>query len=183
MKHMAYILTLAVLMTGLQSCEKVKGLFDVDFETTLSGDLDVNVPAAAMKSTSGTSFSASVTVDPLSDDEIEKYADKIRNFDINTVVAEVISVDKGSVVIQSGSSFTISNASQSATWTLGDDWTITAGTTLTLEDLAGIYDAVGEILETKEVFTISTQGECSDSDVQITIRVDIDTVVTGNPLE
>lgn len=167
---------------GISSCEKIGSLFDVEFDTDLQGDLDVAVQEQVKKSVAAYGFEASATVDPLSDDDIKEYVDNIKSFDVNDVIVEVLSVNKDEVVFKSGTYFYVADGSSEVRWTLGNDWTVTEGTQITLEDAGDLYAAVAEMLDKKGAFTVGTAGECSDTDVFVTLRIGIDTHVTAKPL-
>jgi hypothetical protein len=182
MKNLLKLTTIIMLAAGLSSCEKIKSLFDVEFESELSGNLLVNVAELQKKSTDAYSFSASATIDPLSDEDIEEYVDNIKEIDVDGIIAEVTSVNKDNVVFKAGTFFTIKDDMNVVTWTLSSDWPIVVGTTLALEDLGGVYDAVSEILDRKEVFEIGVEGECSETGVSIVISLGINSTITATPL-
>lgn len=167
-----------VLMLGVASCE----LFNVDVESTLSGTLDIAVQQEMSKGTADVHpFDASTTIDPLEDPDVEEYADKIVDVGVDGVVAEVEYVSESDVVFYTGSTFSISNSNSTAEYTLDEDWPIEVGTTVSLEDLGGFYDDMSEILLDLEVFTLAMTGTSSKSGVEVTIRIDIETTMTGNP--
>jgi len=171
-----------ILAAGLSSCEDIKSIFDVEFESALSGKLYVDVQESAKKSTEAYGFSASATIDPLADPDIEEYIDNIREIDVDGIIAEVESVNKDNVVFKAGTYFTISDATSTVTWTLASDWPIEVGTQLTLDNTGGVYDAVDEILERKEVFDIAIAGECTETGVSVVISLGINSTVIANPL-
>jgi hypothetical protein len=171
-----------VILALLVSCDSLSSLFDVDFETTLSGTLHIDVENPVTKAADAIPFQANDTIDPLSDDEIAEYAEKIVNVNADSVLVEVDSVNMEGVVFLAGTSITVSNETNTATWTITTDWPIVEGTTVGLDDVGGIYDAVSDILTTLEVFTVSAQGTCTKSGVVVVLRLDIETTVTGNPL-
>ncbi len=182
MRNLVNIALLIVLGAGLSSCEKIKSIFDVEFDTTLSGDLDIDVQEPALKSTNSYSFQSSASVDPLDDDDIAEYIDNIKDMAVDGVVASVEYVNKSNVVFKNGTFFKISDNQDAVIWTLAGDWPITEGTEITLDDLGGVYETVSDILNRKGTFSISTEGECSETGVSITIRIGIKTTVTANPL-
>ena len=182
MRNLVKIALLVMLTAGLSSCEKIKSIFDVEFETTLSGDLDIDIQESARKSTNSYEFQTWSDVDPLDDDEIAEYIDNIKDFAVDRVVAEVIFVNKGSVLFESGTTFSISDNTGTVSWTLGSDWEIVEGTEITLEDVGGVYKAVADILNKKGAFQVGAEGVCSETGVSITIRIGIDTKVTASPL-
>ena len=182
MRNLLKLTMMIFLAAGLSSCEDIKSIFDVEFESTLSGDLEVDVQESGKKSTEAYSFSATATIDPLEDEDIEEYIDKIKEIDVDGIIAEVVSVNKDNVVFKAGTFFSITDNTSSVTWTLTTDWPILAGTTVSLDDLGGIYDAVEEILDKKEVFTVAIEGESTETGIIVVIRVDINSTITASPL-
>lgn len=182
MRHLGGIVLLVILTAGISSCEKIRGLFDVEFETTLSGILDIEIEEPVIKSTSGHEFYAEEDVNPLNDMDIAEYEENIKDFEIDSVVAEVLFVNKGAVKFETGTTFFINDNLDKAFWTLGDDWEITQGSILLLTGNNEVYDAVSRILNRKGTFTVGAEGTCSDTDVQITLKIGIKTTVIANPL-
>lgn len=176
------IVLLVTLTAGLSSCEKIKSIFDVEFDTTLSGDIDIDIEESALKSTNSYKFQKWADVDPLDDDDIAEYIDNIKDFAVNGVIAKVIYVDKANVLFKSGTTFHISDNIDKVSWTLGSDWAVEEGQELPLKDGAGVYEAVANILKKKSAFKIGAEGVCSETNVSITLRIGIDTKVTASPL-
>jgi hypothetical protein len=181
-KIFSIILPVAIISMLLASCDSIESLFDVDFKTTLSGDLNINVQEPGKKAAEAYPFDTLVYIDPADDEEIQEYLEKIVNVTADSIIAEVVSVNKDDVVFLSGTSITISGDESSATWTIMNDWPIVVGTTVKLEDVGGLYDVVSDILTNLTEFEVSITGTCSQTGVTVTIRIDIDTTVTGNPL-
>lgn len=181
MRNLLNIALIMVLSACLSSCESIKNIFDVEFDTTLSGDLDISIQESAKKS-AAYAFSTTTVVDPLTDPDIDEYLDNIRDFEISEIVAEVLYVNKGEVVFGAGTVFEIYDSMDKATWPVTGDWVISEGTTLTLGDVSGVYGTVVDILNRKSTFTIAASGTCSETGVEVTIRVAIDTKVIANPL-
>ena len=177
MKTMMKIALTLTILLGITSCE----VFDVDVESTMSGTLEIVVPDGTLKSTSDVfPFNSFTTINPLDDPDVSEYADKIVSVGVDGIIAVVESVSDGGVMFLSGSSLTISNENHTSTYTLTDDWSIEAGTTLNISDLDGFYDDVSEILLEMETFTVTMIGNSSKSGVDVTIRIDMETVITGN---
>ena len=182
MRNLIKIVLLVILTASLSSCEKIKGLFDVEFETTLSGDLDIEIQESAMKSTAIHEFKKYATVDPFANDDIAEYEDNIKEFAVEGVLAKVTFVSKKNVVFYSGTTFSISDNVDGVEWILENDWPIEQGTEVTLKDLNDVYLEVEKILNKKKEFTVGAKGECSEEGVSITLRIGIDTKVKANPL-
>lgn len=176
------VMLLVMLAAGISSCEKIKSIFDVDFDTTLSGDLDIDIQEPVTKSTNNYEFEAFADIDPLDDEDIAEYVDNIKSFAVDGVVAEVVYVNKENVVFKQGTFFVISDSNTEVKWTLSSDWTIMEGTEITLEDAGDIYKSVADILDKKGTFKVGVSGVSSETGVYITIRIGIDTKVTASPL-
>ena len=181
MRKTLYFTLVVVLTAGLSSCESIESLFDIDFDTTLSGDLDISIQESAKKSASY-SFSTYTEVDPLDDEDIQEYLDKIKDFDVNEIMAKAVYVNKGEVVFGPGTTFTIYDNIDKATWPAPDNWAVSEGTTLTLGDISKVYQTVADILTRKKPFTIGASGTCSETGVEVVIRISIKTKVIANPL-
>lgn len=177
MKNMTKLLLLLILITGFTSCS----LFDVDVDTTLSADLEIDIEDSAMKSAAAYPFESEAVIDPMDNDDVDEYADKIERIKATGIIGTVEYVSKKDLVLHKGTKFTIANSDQSVAWTLDNEWPIEKGTVLELPSGNGTYDAVSKILTTLDPFTVSCEGTASDKGVSITIRIDIKTTVTGNP--
>lgn len=182
MKNLVKLMLAILLTAGLSSCQKIKSIFDVEFDTTLSGDLDIDIQEPVKKSVDSYVFESWADVDPLEDDDIAEYQEKIKDFDVKTVLAEVLYINKGGVTFYSGTSFIIKDDLDEISWTLADDWAVEEGTTITLGDIGDIYKSVGNVLSRKKKFKVGAVGTCSETGVSITLRIGIDTKVTANPL-
>ncbi|MCK4879295.1 MAG: hypothetical protein KAS82_01500 [Bacteroidales bacterium] len=179
MKSTVRVLLLVMLTASLTSCEKIKSLFDIEVETTISGNLDIEVDETELKSTDGFGFNESITVQVLNDDLYE-YEDEIEDFVVSGVTAEVDFVSEDGVEFLEGTIFTISNTTYTVQWILDSDWPIEVGTSFNLVD-AGLYDMVEDILDDRMPFTMSAVGESSIGGVTVVIRLGIETTVTVNP--
>lgn len=179
MRRVINIMLMVVLTAGLTSCEKIKSLFDIEVDTTIEGDLNIDVDDTELKSTAGFGFNETVTVQVLNDDLYE-YEEEIKDFVVSGVTATVESISASGVEFLAGTKFTISNANYTVVWTLGSAWTVSVGSSLNLED-AGLWDMVEDILVDKIPFTMSAVGESNTGGVTAVIRLGIETTVTVNP--
>jgi len=183
MKNLMKIGILLALVAGVSSCEKIKGLFDVDFDTTLSGELDIEIPESGLKSAEFYEFTSVATIEPLDDEDIAEYYDNIEEINVNAILATVVGVNKNDVVFKKDTYFQILDKADTATFTVQEDWPIMQGTSLTLGELGSDnYKTVELILNKKKQFQIKAKGECTQKGVEITIDLGIRTTVIANPL-
>jgi hypothetical protein len=183
MRNLVKLFLLVMLTAGISSCQKIKSLFDVEFDTTLSGDLNIDIPESSKKAADFSKFEASALMNPLTDEDIDEYSENIEEFDVTKVLGEVTYVNKENIVFKSGTSFYIKDNTSTVTWILDNDWSIVVGTQLTLGDLGNeIYKEVGEILGKLDNFTVGIDGECSESGVSVDVEFIIEVTVVANPL-
>ncbi len=102
---------------------------------------------------------------------------------VDGIVAEVTYVSEDGAYFHSGSTFTISNGVVNGEFTLSEDWLIEVGSTVSLDDLGGFYDDVAAVLtNVEEEFDLSMVGTSSKAGITATVRIDIESTITGNPL-
>lgn len=179
MKNTVRVLLLVMLTASLTSCEKIKSLFDIEVDTTIEGDLYIEVDETEMKSTDAFGFNESITVQVLNDDLYE-YEDEIQDFLVSDAIVEVVSLSVDAVELLANTTFTMTNGVHTVEWILETNWPISEGTTINLVD-AGLYDGIEDILLAKEPFTMSVVGESDTGGVTIVLRWGIETTVTVNP--
>jgi len=182
MKNIGKILMLVALTTFFTSCESIKSVFDVEVETTLSGDLDIDVEEPAVKSAGDTYFEANTVIDPMTDEQVEKYADNIKQIRADNIAATVIDSNLDGVIFREGMTITMGNGDKSVTWRTGNEYAIVPGLEFILPDTGGLYNAVSDILTAKEMITVSCTGYCNKTGVKVKLRTFIETTVIANPL-
>lgn len=179
MKSTIKSLFVLLFFTGLMSCE----LLNVDFDTDLSSDLNINVEDSGTKSSINTyGYTASTTLDPLSDKEVKKYKDKIEDYNVKSLTATVLSVTKTDVKLLAGTFFEIYDSKDKARWTFASDFNVEPGAVYTLDDTNGQWEIMRKILKRNSVFTITSVGEANTNNITIVFEVSIGATVTANPL-
>jgi len=172
-----------LLLVFLAGCDAIKDLTNVEFDTDLSSDLNINVNDAPSKSSVlSYSFSAMTTLDPLSDPEVKKYKEKIEDYDVKSLTATVISISQPEVKLLAGTYFEVYDSKDTATWTLDADFDVVPDAVYTLDNDNGNWDKVRTILKRGSVFTVATTGESSKNNITIVFEVSIGATVTANPL-
>ena len=178
MKKLMKFAVIGFLALGLASCE----LFNVDVDTTLSGYLDIAVTDDGVKKASGPyEFGDDVTFYPRDNEDVDEYADKIVDVIVNDIILRVESVSETGVVIYDGSYITVSQGTEEIQMFVHDDWTVTEGDAVTIDNMDGAYGEVEDILRGLDPFNVSYSGFCSHTGVTFTLRLDMETTVTGNP--
>ena len=177
-KKLLFALLAIALMIG--ACNTVEDLADVTFDAEFKADLNCDVPPGSFKSGLNGVFSASETIDPLADPEVEKYIDKIKSWEVTGVTGEILSVSKDSVNLLNAH-LEVASANHSASWQIPAT-PLVVGQQIVLDNSDGQWDTIDSILGEKKVFTISVDGATDEDDVTFIIRVILKTKVTANPL-
>lgn len=183
MKSIIKILLIVLVSCSFNSCENAEEILDVKFNSQVSGDLNVVVPAegAIHKSTVmlAVNFLGEETIDPKSDSQVNKYINKIKSFDVYEVTGTVINVS-APVEIVNGT-ITVSDGSKVASWSV-NNFNVVNGASITLGNSDGQWDKIDQILGGKKVFTARIEGTVDRGDVSFTIRILIKMKVVANPL-
>lgn len=91
MKNLKYLL-LGIFLSGVvfSGCQKAKEVFDVEFNASYDADFTIVVAPG----TRNTSFYESVLIDPISDPDVKKYANKLKKFEVTELKARIINLSK-----------------------------------------------------------------------------------------
>ncbi len=183
MKKLTYITAVIVLAAfTIAGCEKIKSLADVEFTADYSADIDVTIAPdekSTSKATQNYTFNESETIDPNSNPDFDTYADKIKDVEVKSVTAEVVSINKEVTLFET--TLEIFSDNHSASWYF-EEQVVNVGTSLSLQQDDAKLTAIEDIIDEREPFTVSVNGESSEDDVQMTIRVTVETEITANPL-
>jgi hypothetical protein len=180
MKNVLRILVLLTFTASLNSCEKIKDLFNVDIDTALEGQMNLVSDDVALKSTEAYSINGSATIDLSDNDDLAEYTDLIEDIEVHSVTLEVVSIDSAGVMILAGSEFSISSTDNPGlTWPITSDWPIVAGTSVTLD--SDDYSVLNDMLEGDAPVTFSSSGSCNKGNVHISLTYSIDVTVEANP--
>jgi len=186
MKTAIKIFALLMLTASFSSCGLIEGWSEVDLDSTLEAELDIQTDGTELKSTDAYKFNKSTTLNVLNSD-LEDYSDLIKDINAQKVTIEVISVDslgypiKG-VTIMADTEFGISNPSANFTWTLESDWPIEPGFEIELP--AESYSVLNTILNEYDLYpvTVSADGTCNKGNMNIVLNYGIEVKVIADPL-
>jgi len=168
---------ISLLLTGLvwSGCNKAKELFDVEFDADFKVNLPVNL--IGTRSIDG-AFMVEETVNPLADEEIEKYIDNIKAWNVTQLSGSFLQVNPDFEL--TNGLVKISSPGQEAIWNL-DNQIITEGTEIILGNENGQWNTVNQILNEKQEFTVLFSGNNSLEE-DFVLQLFIETRVTANPL-
>ena len=175
MKNLKFLFA-GIFLTALvfSGCNKVEEALDVTFDANYKTNLNVEVgPGRSV------TFYEKEEIDPASDPDVNKYWNKIKDFEVREITGTIIDISKN-VTLETGT-LSIYNNNRRAQWTF-NNIPLTVGTSLTLDNAGGNWSTVSRILKDKQTFTVEVEGAVSDGDVKFTVLVTIKTKVTANPL-
>ncbi len=181
MKKLQKLILLIVLVIFVSTgCNKLEELLDVTFSTEYSVNLNAIVPPSNYLKQDEGNFSASGTINPNSNTDFLTYADKIKDIEITSISAKVISISKQVTIEMANISISSSNLNTS--WNFSDE-VITVGKVLTFGNESGQWNKVQDILESLNTFTVFIDGKTDVNDVEFTLEINIKSIITANPLE
>jgi len=173
-------IALAILLTAIvfSGCEKIDDALDVTFDATFKTNLNIDIPAGT-EARDVAVFDETESIDPTTDENVQKYLDKIKGIEVKGITATITSITKD--VVLTNLRFSVKGDAGEAVWEI-PSIAVSQGTEVTLGNETGQWDMVNSILDTKKVFTVSASGESSEDDVQFTFEYVIITEITANPL-
>ncbi len=164
---------------SFSGCEKIKDLSEVKFDASFTADMEVNVPSMPTKALNGV-FYATATVDPLSNSDLAKYAQKIKEIDLAEVTIEVLSISSYVKLITASLIATCPNY-QDVEWTISNQ-PIDSGTILTLGNENGQFDNLNKILDSLNKFTVTLSGQTDVDEATFVLRIKFKTRVKADAL-
>ncbi|MBK9291763.1 MAG: hypothetical protein IPM52_09080 [Bacteroidetes bacterium] len=173
------LIFLALTSVGFfSSCEKLKSLADVEFDADYETELNVDIQPT-FKSGVGT-FNQTITIDPLTNADFQKYKDKIKNISISSAEITITQLDPSPIVISGTLTASAPNL-PSASWSLNNE-TLTVNKVITLDNNNQQFDKLKDIFNTKNPFDVNVQGQASVPQGTFKCKVKFKTKVKANPL-
>lgn len=170
-----FAMLLIVIFTP--GCEK--GLFEKSFDTDFVADLNVNVAGKTVgKSIAQTyPFTEFKIVDPLSDEDVKKYEDKIKDVSLTEISATITSISK-SVKLVTGKLKVTCTGFTSAEWNVTNQ-TLQVGSILSIGNETGQITNVQTMLNSLKPITVTISGDTDQGNVQFTYEVIFKTTITA----
>ncbi len=160
------------------SCEKIKSLVDVKFDSEFYTDVTVDILPGI------TNFNESATINPRDDSDYDKYYDKLKKFDIKEITGTIKSVNQEMgaepVTIKTGK-ISFKSGTIEASWAISN-FLVEVGNSVVLDNSGGQWDKINDILDAKKEFTARVEGNTDKGDVTFVVHLVIKAEVTANPL-
>lgn len=178
-----YFSSISILFVSVafMTCDKVEELTDVNFNTTITTTLTVT----AVNTNESTH---SIVLDATSDAEIQKYASKIKNYEVTELMVAVqnySSATAAEIYFNGDLGFGTKNSSQpSATCSISNlNITHVAGTgDFVINNCNAILSDIGDLLIADNAMKIYLIGTFTQAPVTFNLKVTAKVKITANPL-
>lgn len=160
----------------LSGCESVSNLFTVKVDTDFVVDIPVDITTPTLKMSGPYPFSVSKTFNPIEEPDIADYVDRIKEINLSSMTATVISTT-APFKLETGT-LVVSGSVDSVTWTFTAQ-SIEDGSSLTLANDDGQFDTVSEILSETGDVTITFSGTSDIFGIGFVLQAILNSVVTA----
>jgi hypothetical protein len=167
---------IVLLCIPLSSCEKIKELADVSFETTIPLSFVINETAV---NNSGKTYTESKLLNAASDPEIAKYASKIKEIKVSKITYTISNANPNTVTFTNGTIKIVATSKQIAS-VASINLTSTTETDL-ITDTSGLNELAAKLLDDKQEM-VQLQGNLSKTPVTFNLTFKFYAKVTANPL-
>lgn len=178
MKKRTIAVSFLSLVLILSSCQKIKDVLTVKVDAKFTVNLPVTTSPSPLKSTME-AFSSTDTFDPLNDEQLAKYKDRIKGFDLTDMTGTISELSAD--VTLNNAKLLVSTASNSTEWNF-TNLLLTNGTIITFDNTAGQWDKINDILGEQKVITVTFSGDASQTNVTFTLEVQFGTKVSAKIL-
>ena len=179
LKFLSVIIFGALLVT-LSSCDKVNDLADVTFDASLSTDISAT-SAGETRADTTYAFGGSAIIDPTSDENINKYWDNLKSWNIQKVILKVKTISQNATMTE-GHLVVKDNNTEDILFTAdATDFPLTAGTVI-MEVTSGDWAGTEAALMAQHSLFVSLDGALDQPGVEVTFEFVVDSKITANPL-
>lgn len=178
MKKRIVAASLLSMVLILSSCQKIKDLITVKVKADFSVTLPVTISSPELKSTEG-AFLSTANLDPLSDEDLIKYKDQIKGFELTGMTGTISDLSAG--VTLTNAKLVVNTDANSAEWNF-TNLTLANGTVVTFSDDANQWAKINDILDEQKVITVTFSGISSQTNVTFNLLVTLTTNVTTTVL-
>ena len=175
------LFTIISVVAFFTACDEVTDLADVKFDANLSKDVDVTSASETLKGDSLYSFEGSELIDPREDDDINKYWDLIKSWEIKKVVITIKSIDEPAHLDNMELSLVDNNTQDSLFSYSVNNVELEEGTKV-LEVNQADWNNIINALNEKHKIMASLSGAVEKPSLNIVFKVSLSTKITANPL-
>jgi hypothetical protein len=167
MKKRIIAVSLLSLVLILSSCQKIKDLITKKVDAVFVVTLPVAITAPLLKSTSS-AFLSTNTLDPLDDDDLASYKDKIKGFEVTGI--EGIVSELSTDVTLTDVKLQVKTSANSAEWNFAN-LPLSNGTLITFDNTGGQFAKINAILDEQTIITVTLSGNSTQTGVTFNFLV------------
>ncbi len=186
MKKLVMLSSLVIgAMLMFPSCEKIKDLTDIDFDTDLKADVSTmseGTPVSAgLKSAAeqGYAFEGSAVIDPTSDSQVNKYWKKIRTWEIKKIQVKIKNIDHDAV-LKEGKFEIKDDSTGDVLFTENVQNKQLSHGTIVMTISGAEWSKVTDALDAKHSLRVGVEGTLDQPAVSVTYEVMVSVKVTAN---
>lgn len=178
MKKRILSVSLLAFVVLFGSCTKIKEVLTVKVDADFSVNLPVTIPELLLKSTTG-AFTSTETLDPLSDEDLALYKDKIKGFEVTGMTGTIS--DLSADVTLTTATLLVNTAANSTQWTF-TNLSLTNGSVIAFDNTSDQWTEINKILDEQTEITVTFSGNSSQNNVTFNLEVDFETKVSAKIL-
>ena len=180
------VILLSFVTLTFMSCEKIKDLTDVPIETTLSTDIEATSATpgeSSLKSCSIAvfSFEGTAIIDPTEDDDIDKYWDKIRSWEVKKIHNRIRTITEAATLIE-GELIVKDQETKEILFTKKVENVSLSNGADVMNIIGADYKKIITTLEDKHSLEVTLKGDVNRAGVVIVFALGFDVKVIANPL-
>lgn len=169
---LAAIFTASVVFAG---CNKVKSLLDINFDADFKVDMSVDAVDSGL---GYGEFNIKETVDPLDDEEVQKYIDNIKGWEVTDLTIKFKQVDPDFDLSEGQAK--MYNDNKTVEWNLTDQ-KVYSDLEISLGNENNQWAGVNELINQKKPFTINLTGKTTPGS-KFKVQLIFNSKITANPL-
>lgn len=176
MKIKISTLLLLITIIGFTACDK--SALDVNFDADYSANLDIDI---SPKKNDPGKFYESISLDPKSDPDVNKYWNNIKNITTNGITFRIenTSIENFKLL---NDTISIENSDKYAEWVFEKIDVTSDSLSFNLDNNNGQWNTVENIIKDGKEFTIKYTGQADVDEVNFDAIIKINTEITANPL-
>jgi hypothetical protein len=166
-----------ITIIGFTACDK--SVLDVNFDTDYSANFDINI---SPKKNDPGKFYESISLNPKSDPDVNKYWNNIKNITTNGITFRIENTSISENFKLLNDTISIENSDKYAEWVFEKIDVTSDSLSFNLDNNNGQWNTVENIIKDGKEFTIKFTGQSDVDEVNFDAIVTINTEITANPL-
>jgi rRNA maturation endonuclease Nob1 len=185
-KLLPAVILLSLVSLTFMSCEEILDLTDIPIETTLGTDVQATSAQAAGSSLKSSSeavyaFEGTAVIDPTDDAEVEKYWEKIRNWEVQKIHNSIRTISMAATMLQ-GELIVTDKETEAVLFTKEVQNVSLSGGAEIMNIVDADYKKIISALEAKHSLVVTIRGNLDKPGVMMVFTLGFDVKIIANPL-